>query len=131
MNVYLAGPMRGHPEFNFPRFFALAEIVEGMGHDVFNPAHEDMKAGFNPAGLTGHEDLAELGFDLSGAYMRDLMFICNTADAVVVMPGWAKSKGAVAEVAVARSLDRKVLAVVSVFDEVRLVHAHDEIGVLS
>lgn len=131
MKLYLAGPMRGIPEFNFPKFFALAEMVEGMGHDVFNPAHEDMKAGFQPAGLTGDEDLAELGFDLSGAYMRDLMFICNSAEGVMVMPGWHRSRGAVAEVAVARSLDLKVLALVDVLGEVRLVQAHDEIGVVS
>ena len=39
--VYVAGPMRGIPEFNFPAFFAAADKLRGDGFAVFNPAERD------------------------------------------------------------------------------------------
>lgn len=41
MRVYLAGPMRGLPQFNFPAFDAGAATLEALGHEVFNPADRD------------------------------------------------------------------------------------------
>ena len=38
MNIYVAGPMRGYPEFNFPSFHAAAAQLRAAGHTVFNPA---------------------------------------------------------------------------------------------
>ena len=36
--VYIAGPMSGLPEFNYPAFHAAAEKLRGMGFHVENPA---------------------------------------------------------------------------------------------
>jgi hypothetical protein len=111
MRVYLAGPMRRLPAFNFPAFHDAARILRGLGHEVFNPAEADENNGFDPEGMTGHEDLAHLGFDLRAALGADLAFICHKADAVVVLPGWERSLGATAEVATARALGLPVRSV--------------------
>jgi hypothetical protein len=42
-NVYLAGPMRGIPQFNFPAFMAAAKQLQKEGYHVFNPADRDIK----------------------------------------------------------------------------------------
>lgn len=104
LKLYLAGPMTGIPEWNFPAFRLARTTLRDLGHSVFCPAERDLEAGFDPAGMTGHEDLDEHGFDLREALGADLEFICAEADAVIVLPGWATSSGALAEVATARAL---------------------------
>lgn len=105
MKVYLAGPMRGIPEFNHPAFRDGARRLRDAGHEVFSPAeHEEMR-GFDWAAHSGDLSAAEAsGFSLRKALGADLAWICSDADAVVVLPGWQESLGATAEVAVARAL---------------------------
>lgn len=111
MKVYLAGPMRRRPAFNFPAFHAAAEALRSLGHEVFNPAEADENNGFDPTGMTGHEDLSHLGFSLRDALGADLAYICKHADAVVVLPEWGTSSGANAEVATAKALGLPVIEI--------------------
>lgn len=108
MKIYLAGPMRGIPEFNFPAFHAATKRLRADGHTVFNPAENDEKThgtGFSKSNKTG--DLAEAtskGFSIRQALGDDLAWICAEADAVYLLPGWSKSRGAIAERATALAL---------------------------
>lgn len=104
MKCYLAGPMRGIPAFNFPRFLTVAAELRAQGWEVFDPAQHDLNGGFEPWALTGHEDLASLGFDLRRTLAADLSWLALEADAIVLLPGWEGSKGAVAEAALAVAL---------------------------
>lgn len=108
MQVYVAGPMRGIAEFNFPLFNSTAAGLRELGHTVFNPAEHDTNSGFRADGMDGTEDLSLLGFDLRSALCADLTFICQEADAVCVLPGWQRSRGAQAEVATAAALGLKI-----------------------
>ena len=38
MKVYIAGPMSGLPEWNYPAFNAAEAQLVALGHDVLNPA---------------------------------------------------------------------------------------------
>lgn len=108
--AYLAGPMRGLPEFNFPAFVNGAARLRGLGFEVFSPAERDLDHGFDPSGLLGSdEELAEYDFDLRSALGDDTAFICAEATAVVLLPGWQKSSGALAERALAIALGLDVL----------------------
>lgn len=107
--AYIAGPMRAIPEFNFPAFFAAEAALHEAGWLTINPARHDVDdTGFDPKGMTGNEDLAEFGFDLAEALSWDLEQIAKNADAVVLLPGWERSKGARAEVALAEALGKRV-----------------------
>jgi len=95
--VYLAGPMRGYPRYNFDAFDNAAAVWRAEGHDVFSPAERDRAMGFDPSGPIPD------GF-LRQALAADLAEVCK-ADIVAVLPGWERSKGARLELGVALQLD--------------------------
>lgn len=104
MKIYLAGPMRGVPYFNHPAFHAAAKQLRSEGHEVFSPAeYDNEKHGQNS---TGCEETAtrEHGFDRRAAMKSGLVWICDHADAIAMLPNWEKSSGARAEYALAYAL---------------------------
>lgn len=106
---YIAGPMRGYPEFNFPAFFKLAAILRAAGHAVFNPAEHETQRGLDVTGLKGDlSELDKLGFCIRDALAADTQFICLEATDIYMLPGWSNSKGATAERALALALDLKI-----------------------
>lgn len=118
MKVYLAGPMRGIPEFNFPAFHSGAAKLRSEGHEVFSPAEYDIEChgvDISKRNQTGDEEQAakEHGFNLRKALAADLNWICAHADAVALLPGWENSKGAAAERATAIALGLRVFEVAS------------------
>lgn len=114
MKVYLAGPMSGIPEFNFPAFETAAYTLRKQGYSVFNPAEADQKRhgqDFAKNNPTGSQELAakDHGFSLREALAIDTAFICNEAEAIALLPGWENSKGARAEWALAQALGLKTM----------------------
>lgn len=112
--VYVAGPMRGVAEFNFPAFHAAADALKQLGCVVFNPAAKDNErhgVDISKGNHAGCEETAakEHGFNLREALGMDLAWICAEADAIALLPGWRNSKGATAEHATAVALGLKVL----------------------
>lgn len=105
MSVYIAGPMRGIPEFNFPAFHAAAAKWRDKGFTVISPAEHDIDGGFDPVGMTGDEDLSGVGFDLTAALLWDLQQVA-AVDGIVLLRGWAKSSGTRAEIATAAALGK-------------------------
>lgn len=103
--IYVAGPMRGVPQFNFPAFINAAKVLRAKGYEVFSPAERDLHAGFDYRDTTGSdEDMRRQNFSLREALGDDLEWISQHADAVALLPGWERSTGANAEVATAKAL---------------------------
>lgn len=116
MKLYLAGPMRGIPEFNFPAFFAAEDKLKAQGHVVFNPARRDNEhhgVDISKGNATGDEDAAatQHGFNLREALGVDLAWICAHAEGIALLPGWESSKGATAERATAVALGLEIMHV--------------------
>lgn len=101
---YIAGKMRDLPDFGFPAFDAATKRLRARGYEVFSPAERDLKNGFDPTGLSG--DLSEFMTmaDLRDALANDTDFICRRATHIFMLSGWASSKGATAERALALAL---------------------------
>lgn len=118
LKIYLAGPMTGIVEFNFPAFHAAAAQLRAEGHEVFNPAEADIErhdgVDISIGNVNGDPAVAaaQHGFDRRVALGQDLDWICAEADAVALLPGWQASKGATAERAVALALGLQIIALV-------------------
>ena len=101
--AYLAGPMRGIDQFNFPAFDAAQVTLEYHGWSVLSPAQMDRDIGFD-------ETRNSLdGFDMAAAIDRDIDAI-KACDALVLLPGHEKSRGATAERHLALWLGKDVWA---------------------
>ncbi len=95
--IYLAGPMSGLPQFNFPAFFAAAKELRARGFEVVSPAEidneEDKGAALNsPDGdMRTIENKKTWGDFLA----RDVKLLADTGiEGIVFLPNWAASKGA-------------------------------------
>lgn len=100
--VYVAGPMTGYPEFNFPSFFAAQEKLEKAGWKVWNPAAKDSEKDLDAEAVkTGDDKLAMAkGFDFRDAFGWDADKVIR-GDAIYMLKGWEASPGARAEHAIA------------------------------
>ncbi len=92
--LYLAGPMCGIAEHNFPLFNRVAATLRDRGHEVFNPAENDDGGVRRPRGF----------------YMRLDVAALLRAEAIVVLPGWQRSRGANLEVWLAIDLGLPIFA---------------------
>jgi hypothetical protein len=102
--VYVAGPMRDYEALNFPAFDEARDRGQAMGLDIVSPADIDRDSGL-------HEDtnVSELTLDdFKQIAKRDLLAILE-CDAVAMLPGWEKSKGATTERALAIWIGLEVL----------------------
>lgn len=102
--VYLAGPMRGIAEFNFPAFDAAARHYRAQGWLVVSPAELDRAHGFDPAQPV--TDMASLQRE---CIMRDTLAICHGVTHIALLPGWEQSLGVAVELALAKFLGLEVL----------------------
>lgn len=111
MRVYIAGPMRGHPHFNAPAFHAAAIRLRDQGHLVFSPAERDAHDYGQLVSQSATGDLQEIesqGFSLRDALNKDTEWICQRAEAIYLLKGWERSKGARAEKALGEALGLEI-----------------------
>mgnify|MGYP001194661752 CR=1 FL=1 len=100
--IYVAGPMRGYPNWNYDSFNAAEKVLSTLGWRVINPANLD----------ANYEETADLdstpeSFDPNDSnkdhevirkiMKRDCDVICDECDAIYLLTGWEKSKGALCE----------------------------------
>ena len=112
--LYVAGPMRNRPKFNFPLFDEVAQVLRRKGHDVINPADMDRArvpdmeehAAFQDGDIERWEQ--ELGFNFHKVIGQDLVAIINEADGIVLLPEWEQSTGAGHEKYVAEATGKTV-----------------------
>ena len=97
--LYLAGPMSGVNQLNFPLFFKAAEVLREQGYDIISPAEMD------------DESIVASALKSTGSYTgdgtwgdllsRDVKIIADKVKGIVFLPGWNKSRGARLEAYVA------------------------------
>jgi len=91
--IYIAGPMTGLPDHNFPAFHTAADRLRQAGWDAANPAEN----------FGGRTDLPRED------YLRADVALLVDCDAVAMLPCWKDSRGAKLEYLLARELGTPVL----------------------
>lgn len=86
--LYVAGPMTGYEDYNYPAFRAAAEQLQSVGYETENPADND--------------DGAEHSYEW---YLRAGFAQVLRCDGVALLDGWEHSKGAWHEVTLAKALN--------------------------
>lgn len=94
--VYIAGPMTGYKDFNYPAFNIAASTLRGWGYQVENPAENNL-----PVSSEWSD------------YMKVAIKQLVTCDMVILLDGWQQSKGANIE----RNLANDLGLVVITLDE--------------
>lgn len=91
---YLAGPMSGIPQFNFPAFFNAAQLLREGGITIYSPAEMDEPA--TRAMALASKDGAHTGEGESWGtcLARDVKLIADVVDGIIFLPNWYKSRGA-------------------------------------
>ena len=92
MKLYVAGPMTGYPEHNFPAFQAAAAQLREAGYEVVSPAEQHY-----------NEDLTQPW----AWYLKQDIPVMLGCDGVALLPGWGKSRGAKLEQTVADAVGMK------------------------
>lgn len=94
-SIYIAGPMSGIENHNKDAFVDMHNVLEGENWDnIFNPILSPASRLIQEGNITG-QDAYRLCMAL------DLKFICEEADAIMMLIGWENSPGAKAEHATA------------------------------
>lgn len=104
MKIYLAGPMRNLPGWNFAAFDRYAVEWTARGWIVFNPAAMARGLGIVPP-ADGDPTALAYSDHIPHVFANDVEAIFR-ADAIALLPGWENSAGATAETALGLVLGR-------------------------
>lgn len=102
---YLAGPMTGIPQFNFPLFESEAKRLRAAGFHILSPHEQDSPAVQAAAWASPDGKLDQNG-QIAGEtwgdiLARDVKLVADDVCGVLVLPGWSQSRGARLETFVA------------------------------
>lgn len=84
MRLYIAGPMTGLPERNYPAFMGAERHLAEAGYEVENPATNKPAVEGTPTWLD---------------FMRMSLVQISRCDGIATLSGWERSNGACVEVA--------------------------------
>lgn len=99
---YLAGPMSGYPQFNFPLFISAAADLRARGYEIVSPAELDAENGIDKEAMASTDgDASRLSQTWGDMLARDVKIVADQVDGIILLPGWEKSRGARLETFVA------------------------------
>ncbi len=101
---YLAGPMKGVLQLNFPLFDEVAYKLRSHGYNIVSPAELDNdfvreKALESKGEYTGTHTQGEM-------LSRDVQIVANEVDGIIFLPDWKHSAGARLEAYVGLMTDK-------------------------
>ena len=103
MIIYLIGQRAGVKEYNRGAFVKQAEELRKLGHIVLSPEEMDRTEGLDVEALPNDWDWNKWPEEFSKPTKIDRSIACvQRADALFMLNGWFKSRGAIAEYHIAK-----------------------------
>jgi hypothetical protein len=110
-SIYIAGPMSGYKDWNYPSFHAAAKKLRSEGWTVYSPAEKDEEAGYvDPEAKVDGDTALSIAngyFNPREAYMWDIDKVIN-GDGIYMLQGWEQSPGARGEHAAAVFMKKNI-----------------------
>lgn len=97
MKLYLAGPMSGIPQFNFPAFDYASKTLRRLGYSIVSPHELDSDKVKKEAieSTDGALINGKIGGETWGEILaKDVKIIADDVDGIVFLPFWFRSRGA-------------------------------------
>lgn len=95
MRVFISGPISGYPAGNIGAFHEADEHLTGLGHTPVNPHALPVYHGDTPCPSGGDE--GDVVRHTAPCYMRTDLAALLECDAIYLLDGWTRSKGAALE----------------------------------
>lgn len=104
--VYIAGPMHGRPEYNYPAFHMAAKRLRAAGHFVINPAElselfgkpDEINKSYGLTLCADQTTLSQHDLKVKTRLARSLMAAdlaaVRSCEAIYLLKGWESSVGA-------------------------------------
>lgn len=98
VTIYIAGPMTGIPNFNYPAFHEAESVLKRLFPDavIENPARN----------FGGRQDLPYETY-LEAAFKQ-----VRRSDTIFLLPGWKESKGVARELEIAKDLKLNIFSTI-------------------
>lgn len=89
MKIFISGPMRGLPNYNFDKFDSVEKWLIAAGYDVVNPAH--ISRSYKETTILNNKD------KFNEMVKRQLSAL-EQCDAILVLDNWEKPEGVKTEI---------------------------------
>lgn len=107
-SIYLAGPMSWIPHNNFPAFDKAAETLRSQGFKVISPSELDDPESRKLA-MESPDGAPDAMGETWGTFLsRDIKIVADAVNALVLLPGWERSRGARLETLTAKLCGHKI-----------------------
>ena len=92
---YLAGPMSGIKQFNFPAFYDASAKLRAAGYTIISPAELDDAEDKGAAMASKDGDPASATKHTWGDFLaRDVKIVADQVQGIIFLPNWSLSRGA-------------------------------------
>ena len=108
MKWYLAGPMTGYPQFNFPLFMAVTRSLREQGLEIVSPVELDDEKIRNESLASPNGEAGTTSSTWGECLGRDVRVVADIAQGVLLLPGWPRSRGAILEAVTAVLCNHKL-----------------------
>lgn len=125
---YLAGPMTGYPQFNFPAFDRAAAYLRRFGNRIVSPAELDDPV-VREWAISSEDGENHSEEDYLKFLRRDANIVMDPrCKGVICLPGWQASRGALMETYLCETFGKPIYEITEDCSMIRQINRSEEVS---